>query len=66
MLCAGKLSDRQAADAVRARLDRKYLLGLGLTDPGLDQSVLSELRKRHYGKQSKPLENCVSVGAAHH
>ena len=28
------LSDRQAADAVRARIDWKYALGLELTDPG--------------------------------
>src|SRR4051794_1166302 len=27
------LTDRQAADAVRGRLDWKYLLGLELTDP---------------------------------
>jgi transposase len=40
------LSDRQAADAVRSRLDWKYLLGLELTDPGFDFSVLSEFRSR--------------------
>ncbi len=40
------LSDRQAAEAVRSRLDWKYLLGLELTDPGLDFSVLSEFRAR--------------------
>jgi len=40
------LSDRQAADAVRARIDWKCLWGLELTDPGFDQSVLSEFRKR--------------------
>src|SRR5258707_9191686 len=40
------LSDRQAADAVRGRLDWKYLLGLELTDPGFDASVLSEFRTR--------------------
>ena len=40
------LSDRQAADAVRGRLDWKYLLGLELTDPGFDASVLSEFRAR--------------------
>src|SRR5919205_882842 len=38
------LSDRQAADAVRARIDWKYALGLELTDPGFDFSVLSEFR----------------------
>ncbi len=40
------LSDRQAAEAVRARIDLKYLLGLELTDPGFDYSVLSEFRSR--------------------
>lgn len=40
------LSDRQAADAVRGRLDWKYLLGLDLTDPGFDASVLCEFRLR--------------------
>src|SRR5918993_1638463 len=38
------LSDRQAAEAVRARIDWKYLLGLDLTDPGFDHSVLCEFR----------------------
>jgi transposase len=40
------LSDRQAADAVRGRIDWKYLLGLDLSDPGLDHTVLSEFRSR--------------------
>lgn len=40
------LTDRQAADQVRARLDLKYLLGLELSDPGFDFSVLSEFRAR--------------------
>jgi transposase len=40
------LSDRQAADAVRGRIDWKYMLGLELTDPGFDFSVLSEFRAR--------------------
>ena len=40
------LSDRQAAEAVRSRIDWKYLLGLELTDTGFDYSVLSEFRKR--------------------
>jgi len=43
---AEDLSDRQAADAVRGRIDWKYLLGLELTDPGFDYSVLSEFRDR--------------------
>jgi transposase len=40
------LSDRQAAEAVRARIDWKYFLGLELSDPGFDFSVLSEFRDR--------------------
>lgn len=40
------LGDRQAAEAVRTRLDWQYLLGLGLADPGFDHSVLSEFRGR--------------------
>ncbi len=40
------LSDRQAAEAVRSRIDWKYLLGLGLDDPGFDFSVLCEFRQR--------------------
>ena len=40
------LSDRQAADAVRGRIDWKYALGLPLTDPGFDHTVLSEFRSR--------------------
>lgn len=40
------LSDRQAADAVRARIDWKYVLGLELTDAGFHYSVLCEFRER--------------------
>ncbi|MCM2577657.1 transposase, partial [Streptomyces meridianus] len=40
------MSDRQAAHAVRSRIDWKYALGLELTDPGFDFSVLSEFRGR--------------------
>jgi len=43
---AENLSDRRAAEAVRSRIDWKYLLGLELTDPGFDASVLSEFRGR--------------------
>ncbi len=41
---AEKLTDRLAADAVRMRIDWKYLMGLPLDDPGFDDSVLSEFR----------------------
>jgi transposase len=40
------LSDRQTADAVRARIGWKYALGLELEDPGFDHTVLSEFRAR--------------------
>ncbi len=46
MQFAENLSDLQAADAVRSRLDWKYALGLELTDSGFDASVLSEFRSR--------------------
>jgi transposase len=46
MQFAEGLPDRQAADAVRGRIDWKYALGLALDDPGFDASVLSEFRTR--------------------
>jgi transposase len=39
-------SDRQAAEAVRARIDWQYALSLELTDAGGDASVLGEFRTR--------------------
>ena len=41
-----RLSDEQAANAVRSRIDWKYLLALPLEDAGFDASVLSEFRTR--------------------
>jgi len=49
------LSDRQAADAVRARIDWKYALGLELTDPGFHFSVLTEFRARLVAGQAEHL-----------
>jgi transposase len=43
---AEDLTDRQAAEHVRTRIDWKYALGLDLADPGFDHSVLSEFRTR--------------------
>ena len=40
------LSDRQAAEAVRGRIDWKSALSLPLDDSGLDFSALSEFRQR--------------------
>jgi transposase len=62
------LADRQAADAVRARIDGKSLLGLELTDAGVDFSVLSEFRDRLLaGSQEhllldKLFERCRTLG----
>lgn len=46
MQFAENLTDRQAADAVRSRIDWKYALGLNLEDSGFDFSVLCKFRKR--------------------
>jgi transposase len=46
---AENLTDRQAAEAVRTRIDWKYALGLDLLDPGFDDSILSEFRTRVAG-----------------
>jgi transposase len=43
---AEDLADRSAADAVRGRIEWKYLLALPLRDAGFDDSVLSEFRGR--------------------
>lgn len=49
------LTDRQTADAVRSRIDWKYLLGLELTDIGFHHSVLSEFRTRLVTAQAEDL-----------
>src|ERR671925_1659164 len=62
------LADRQAAEAVRARIDWKYLLGLELTDPWFDFSALSEFRDRLLAGSAeellldKLLERCQGLG----
>ena len=64
---AENLSDRQAADAVRSRIDWKYLLGLELTDPGFDFSILSEFRQRLVaGKAEERLLNHLLVCCQDH
>lgn len=52
------LSDRQAADSVRARIDWKYLLNLELTDKGFDFTILHDFRERLItgGEESKLLD----------
>jgi transposase len=58
------LADRQAAEAVRARIDWKYLLGLELTDPGFDFSVLSEFRDRLLAGSAEERTDSTHVLAA--
>ena len=62
------LSDSQAADAVRSRIDWKYVLGLDLTDSGFDSSVLSEFRNRlcEQGLANKLLDLMVSGNRGHY
>jgi transposase len=61
------LSDRQAADAVRSRIDWKYMLGLEMEDPGFDYSVLSEFRKRLLvgNAEGRLLEKLLELFKAH-
>ena len=58
------LTDRQAADAVRGRIDWKYALGLELTDEGFDYSVLCEFRARLIagGAEERLLERLLDLG----
>jgi transposase len=67
MQFAEGLSDRQAAEAVRARIDWKYALGLELTDPGFDFTVLSEFRARLVpgAAEHTLLERLLTVCRAH-
>ncbi|MBL8095276.1 MAG: transposase [Anaerolineales bacterium] len=62
MQFAEGLSDRQAADAVRSRIDWKYALGLPLEDPGFDASVLVEFRSRllEGGVEAKLLDTLLT------
>ena len=61
------LSDRQAAEAVRARIDWKYALSLELTDAGFDYSVLSEFRARLLkgGMEKELLDTMLRAFEAH-
>ena len=62
------LSDRQAAEAVRGRIDWKYLLGLDLmTDPGFHHTVLSEFRTRLIAgeAESQLLEALLAIARDH-
>jgi transposase len=62
MQFAEGLTDRQAAEAVRSRIDWKYALGLEITDSGFDHSVLSEWRSRLIaaGRESQLLDRMLT------
>lgn len=57
------LTDAQAAEAVRLRLDWKYALGLDLGDAGFDASVLCEFRARviEHGLEERALDLLVAA-----
>ncbi len=57
------LSDRQAAEMVRARLDWKYALSLPLDDEGFDASILTDFRQRlvDHAAQDRLLEPILRV-----
>jgi transposase len=61
------LSDRQAADQVRARIDWKYLLGLELDDPGFDFTALAGFRARliKHGLEEKVLDVILDQCSQH-
>ena len=61
--CVENLSDQQAANAVRGRIDWKYLLSLDLTDAGFDASVLTEFRSRLVEQHAEErwLENMLTL-----
>jgi transposase len=57
------LTDCQAADAVRTRIDWKYTLCLTLTDSGFDHTVLSEFRSRYIGLLKTHLQHLMTAAA---
>lgn len=56
-------SDREAAEAVRSRIDVKYLLGLPLKDKGFHHSALGEFRQRVLagGQEGQLLDQLLAV-----
>jgi len=49
------LTDRQAAEGVRTRIDWLYALGLPLDDPGFDYTILTDFRQRLLAAQAQDL-----------
>ena len=62
MQYAEGLSDRQTVEAVASRIDWKYALGLELTEPSFDSSVLSDHRQRllEQGTEADLLEQMLT------
>ena len=61
------LTDQQAADAARSRIDWKYALGLELTDPGFDPALLPAFRAHLLAKpaQCQLLEQLLQICKQH-
>jgi len=61
------LSDRQAAEMVRGRLDWKYALSLPLADKGFDANILTDFRQRlvEHAAQDRLLEPILRVCRQH-
>src|SRR5258707_689144 len=49
------LTDRQAAEYVRTRIDWLYALALPLADPGFDYTILTDFRQRLLSAQAQDL-----------
>jgi transposase len=49
------LTDRQAAECVRTRIDWLYALALPLDDPGFDYTILTDFRQRLLAAQAQDL-----------
>jgi len=49
------LTDRQAAECVRTRIDWLYALALPLDDPGFDYTLLTDFRQRLLAAQAQEL-----------
>src|SRR5712692_6203262 len=49
------LTDRQAAESVRTRIDWLYALALPLDDPGFDYSILTDFRQRLLSEEAQDL-----------
>ncbi len=60
MATVEKLSDRQAAKAVKTRLDWKVALGLRVDDPGFDSTRLVRFRSRFLGRTSADEQKAAS------